>query len=277
MHYTTYCGTQMPTPLAAWLKPEHGLCWQTEPETTHSGTDPVDEEVAGAGLLAETQRRFRIRYGHQGALLRLDGGFTAQIGAGGERVQLIDLADAGLDVLLGPPLILALALRGIHCLHASAAITPNGIGIAFTAPSGTGKSTLADTATAFGWQRLSDDLSPLDARCQLLPRFPQLKLGAHPDLLPSPVKLSHLVLLRRGARAALQPLGAAAVAKLLLAATVGAKMYSAAMREQHFHWATQTANRLAMVGAWQLTIEQSTADPRGAARSALERLLEQLR
>jgi hypothetical protein len=85
------------------------------------------------------------------------------------------------ECLLGPGLILALAARGIYCLHASAVRTPRGA-IAFLGESGQGKSTLARflAETVPGCVRLADDILPVRMGAvgiEALPRFPQLKLG----------------------------------------------------------------------------------------------------
>lgn len=271
---TTYIAAEVPALLRPWLTAENGLQWRTESGLAVPSPEHAVETVSGSGLLAESPRQFQIRFADAGVDLRLDGGFRANINRSGKTVRLTDVADAGLDALLGPPLILALALRGIHCLHASAAISPSGLGVAFSAPSGTGKSTLARAAAASGWQRLSDDLCPLSGSGQIQPRFPQLKLGPHASMLPASVDLAHFVLLQRGANTQLQPLSTTELAKLLLAATVGAKMYSAAMRKLHFLWATATANRFGARAAWRLTIAESATDPMAAVTDALDQLLE---
>jgi hypothetical protein len=59
----------------------------------------------------------------------------------------------------GPGRILALALRGVFCLHASAAVR-DGV-VAFAASSGAGKSTLAELLRREGWPRWADDIVPV--------------------------------------------------------------------------------------------------------------------
>jgi hypothetical protein len=70
-----------------------------------------------------------------------------------------DLTNARLDVL-GTLLTLALHLRGQLTLHGSAVATDEGV-IAFLAPSGYGKSTLAMSLTLAGAQFMSDDAVPV--------------------------------------------------------------------------------------------------------------------
>ena len=90
-------------------------------------------------------------------------------------------ADANLvrQVALGPALILALALRGIYCLHASAVQLPQGV-VAFVGESGQGKSTLAQYLAGQGKRRIADDLLPVvatPAGVLARPHFPQLKFA----------------------------------------------------------------------------------------------------
>lgn len=85
--------------------------------------------------------------------------------------------------ILGPGLLLALALQGSYSLHAGA-VARGGRAAVFLGDSGAGKSTLAaelDRRRARGWRRLADDVLPVtraaDGGIDALPEFPQLKLG----------------------------------------------------------------------------------------------------
>ncbi len=104
------------------------------------------------------------------------------VAADGGAILELEAAGAG-DALLGPPLLLALALRGTFALHAAAYGDAGGDGIvALCGPSGAGKSTLAAASEAQGdgLCRLADDLLPLasgEPGTALL-GFPQLKLAA---------------------------------------------------------------------------------------------------
>jgi hypothetical protein len=85
------------------------------------------------------------------------------------------------EALLGPPLMLALALQSQFCLHASAVGTTKGV-IALAGESGGGKSTLARYLAEDGDARqlVTDDILPIDLNnrgVDVLPRFPQLKLS----------------------------------------------------------------------------------------------------
>ena len=106
-----------------------------------------------------------------------------------------DLARQRPELVLGPGLVLALALQGAFCLHASAVLGPAGA-VVFAGPSGAGKSTLAARLSErHGFRRLTDDISPFTADaagCFLLPHFPQLKLPAESQQ-PASAAASHPV------------------------------------------------------------------------------------
>jgi hypothetical protein len=90
---------------------------------------------------------------------------------------------AVVEAVLGPALVLALALAGVFCLHASAVMIGEQA-MLFLGDSGAGKSTLARLMPVHGGHvtRVTDDLSPViqgaDGRFHLLCDFPQLKLSA---------------------------------------------------------------------------------------------------
>jgi hypothetical protein len=87
------------------------------------------------------------------------------------------LSEAYEEALLGPALILALALRGTFCLHGSAVQLGTG-SVAFLGASGSGKSTLARELGVGSRRRLADDVMPVPVTHvpRVDPRFPQLKL-----------------------------------------------------------------------------------------------------
>ncbi len=99
--------------------------------------------------------------------------------------QVHPQADRGLlqRAAVGPPLVLALALQGVYCLHASA-VRQGDLVVAFLGPAGAGKSALARSLAGspdLGWSLLADDTLPVelsDGRAFVVPWFPQLKLGA---------------------------------------------------------------------------------------------------
>jgi hypothetical protein len=97
------------------------------------------------------------------------------------------------ELLLGAPLLLALALRGTFCLHASAVLLPEGA-VAFLGESGAGKSTLARELHRHGLARVADDLLLVGAGKEVdeppvaLPRFPQPRLAGIDQPAAAPVE-----------------------------------------------------------------------------------------
>lgn len=84
------------------------------------------------------------------------------------------------EALLGPPLILAMALRDCWTLHASAAMIDGKL-VLFMGESGNGKSTLARFLDSRpGWRRVADDIVPIvrtNIGLEAYPHFPQLKFS----------------------------------------------------------------------------------------------------
>jgi ABC-type multidrug transport system fused ATPase/permease subunit len=97
--------------------------------------------------------------------------FALDMAAGTATIEVTASSPPGMDEVLaaGPVLALALALRGQPCLHASA-VSIRGQAVAFTAPSGGGKSTLAALACRAGAELVVDDTLAVavdgsDVRC----------------------------------------------------------------------------------------------------------------
>ena len=142
---------------------------------------------------------------HSGYTIDLAPGLRLRVTADGQDVALDHPCAFALDdpaisqSILGPGLLLALALQGSFAFHASAAAI-GGLAAVFLGDSGAGKSTLAadlDQRRADGWLRLTDDVLPVaptaDGGLDAWPEFPQLKLaaeaqyvagGARPERVP---------------------------------------------------------------------------------------------
>ncbi|MFP4346563.1 MAG: hypothetical protein ACLFU8_17905 [Anaerolineales bacterium] len=151
-----------------------------------------------------------------------------------------------LEITLGPPLMLALAL------HASAALDPAGNLLLFAGESGRGKSTLARyLGQQPGWRRVADDILPVEAQADgliALPHFPQLKIPAdrQPSVgLPQRLPVSALYLLGDAAPdvrvAALSPLEGAFG---LIRHTVASRLFDRPLLAQHMEFARTAALRL---------------------------------
>lgn len=155
----------------------------------------------------------------------------------------------------GPALILALALRGVKCLHASA-VMRNGRVIAFIGDSGTGKSTLArflNEQDGAEFRRIADDVLPVELTHQsvmALPHFPQLKLPPHEQVgpeCPRRVPLETVYVLEtqdREAAVAWHPLTKSAATLSLLSHTVAARLFDAGLLRSHLSLCAEAAASL---------------------------------
>jgi hypothetical protein len=139
--------------------------------------------------------------GPDGYLLDVEG--VGELGVSADGRQVVQLSQQGspdrdsvVETMLGPGLVLALAIKGTWSWHA-AAILAGRQAVIFLGESGSGKSTLAaylGRAEQDAWQRLADDVLPLrlaGAGPRVLPHFPQLKVPpleqpgpAQPETLP---------------------------------------------------------------------------------------------
>jgi hypothetical protein len=145
-----------------------------------------------------------------------------------------------IETMLGPSLILALALQNsIYCLHASAVLI-NGQAIAFVGESGQGKSTLAHYLSQT-WQRLGDDILPIgvgdNAGIFTHPHFPQLKLpliDQYPPSAPASIPLRAIFVLKKETTTvSTQRLSAVEATLLLIRHTVASRLFSPNLLAQH--------------------------------------------
>lgn len=194
-----------------------------------------------------------------GMLLKVEGSREFFITPHGEMISQQNVSEdftkLDYDVLLGPALVLALALRGTWSLHASAA-TFGGNTIVFLGESGQGKSTLAAYLSAHAnWRLVADDILPVKVdleRVQVLPHFPQLKLraDAQPGTgLPEQLPLDKVcVLAPAGMEAApqLQRLASRLAIQMLLRHTAGTRMLTPEMLGKHLEFCSQVANQIPM-------------------------------
>jgi hypothetical protein len=137
--------------------------------------------------------------------------------------------------LCGPLLILALARRGVFCLHAGAVRTKNGEAVLILGRSGVGKSTLARADPALS---LVDDIAPvtvMDGQLYLLPHFPQLKLPQPFANLPERVPVAQIWHLQTPAQMSQRALSAIELAPIILQHTVASRLF--APLDWHRLWA----------------------------------------
>ena len=160
------------------------------------------------------------------------------------------------EVVLGPPLILALALRGTWCLHASALLFEDRV-VAILGATGRGKSTLAaylGTVVRQPWRSVADDLLPvaLEGTAPIaLPHFPQLKLppDRQPSLgLPERLPLGGVYVLAEAEPAhdhvAIAPLVGHGQVLALVRHTMAGRLFDRALLDRHMAFCAEVAARV---------------------------------
>lgn len=229
------------------------------PEIASAPADPDRGELVYDGPGSVTGRLERVRAWRSPAGFRtveFERGEGFRVFPGGGRIETsapVASDDArSLELALGAPLALALAIRGVHLLHASA-IVAGGAVVAFTGPSGAGKSTLAAAAArSKRWRRVADDILPvrLAEASRALPAFPQLKLapaegwpaGGEPALpLAALVEIEHAQGV--GSPRLVRFHGGEAV-RALVAATVAARLFDEVLLASHLERSGRAAGSL---------------------------------
>jgi len=213
------------------------------------------------GWVANAQRSVEVWSVPSGFLMRVSGGNDFYISADGQvsepvsREQGNEMMDeTDRQILLGPVIVLALALRRVWCLHASAVMFNDKV-IIFLGESGQGKSTLSSyLSQSAGWRLVSDDILPVRMNgnnLQALPHFPQLKISvdSQPALgLPEYLPLTNICLLKDtevNQAPELQTLTTARGLQALLAHTAGARMFNADLLARHLEFCAEAAPHIA--------------------------------
>lgn len=164
---------------------------QSPPEPAPAEPSLSPTNIRTVGMVAGKEREVQVRAEASNIRLSVAGGSDFIIASGGKTISKAGAGDehstpaalSALDyeILQGPALVLALALRGTWCLHASAAVFGTHAFV-FLGESGQGKSTLAAWLAGNGdpaWRLLADDILPVTVEPGGLcawPHFPQLKL-----------------------------------------------------------------------------------------------------
>ncbi len=223
----------------------------------------------GEAELARRQRHLECRWTGEGYELIVAGVGRFAVAADGGRIILEPgtgsrRSAAVTETVLGPALILALALQDVWCLHAGA-VELDGRAVAFLGVSGAGKSTLArELPEVAGPPRTSafrpaaDDVLPATlagGEARVLPHFPQLKYG--PGAQPGPAVAGSLPLAAiylldapaAGAAAsrhdvAVEPLHGFAAALALVRHTVSARLFSDELLSRHTDFCIRLAGSL---------------------------------
>ena len=222
------------------------------------------------GWVGEEQREVECWSAPPGTRLRVAGGRDFYIAPDGRAIVPVDetkaraaqnlkalfsLSRLDREILAGPALVLALALRGTWCLHASAATFQDSL-IVFLGESGQGKSTLAaylTTAESSSWQLVADDILPITISTGEMvawPRFPQLKLPsqAQPGVdLPEQFLVSKVCVLmdaNKGDMPGMQLLPAGQSAQAYLSHIAGTRLFEPELLAKHLTFCTQAAGRV---------------------------------
>jgi len=189
-------------------------------------------------------------------------------------------ADTLTEALLGAPLVLALALNDVWCLHASAVIASGRV-VAFAGESGHGKSTLAaylDGAPEGAWGRVADDSLPVcagPAGVLALPHFPQLKLPAeaqYPVDAPASVPLAAVYVIappNGDESVSLRPLSQRQAMQALIRHTVAARAFDRPLLAAHLAFCERAAARIPV---WRLAYSHRR-EALPEVREAIRRLL----
>ena len=233
------------------------------PDSVHTQTQ---------GWIGGINRQFEIWSTRSGVLLRVDGCGDCYISPDGQSVIKVDdlqksnhlsisdkqvssLSSLDREILLGPALVLALALRGTWSLHCSAAVFGTQAFV-FLGETGQGKSTLASYLSGGGeqgWRLLADDILPVTLDVSGLtgwPHFPQLKLP--PDAQPGsnwpeqvPIgKVCVLISAEKDDEPYLRPLPRVEAIRVLLSHTAGTRLFDDALLEKHLSFCAQAVEHV---------------------------------
>lgn len=204
------------------------------------------------GLVGSAIRHVETWSAPSGYILKATGGGNFYIAQDGKSIQRIgnDEPWPQLDreILVGPVLVLALALRETWSIHASA-IVCNGCAILFVGDSGLGKSTLAGFL-AGSLSLISDDILPVTMNVSGLicwPHFPQLKLplSAQPGpSLPESLPVSHICLLDQAKQISLQQLSPSDATQTLLRHTAGTRLFPPDLLSKHLAFCAQAGSKI---------------------------------
>ena len=235
-----------------------------ESSDTFSIPAPEAVSIQTTGWVANAQRQVEIWSAQPGILLRVEAGSDIYISPGGQEILLEGepqsdgiVNETDRQILLGPALVLALAMRGRWCLHASAAIFNDNL-LVFLGESGQGKSTLAAELAAAdytNWRRAADDILPVSLTPDGMaawPHFPQLKLPmeTQPAVeLPEQLSISNVCVLSDAGQdenPGLQRLSASQVVQVFLSHTAGTRMFAPDLLAKHLAFSTLAAERAAV-------------------------------
>ena len=229
------------------------------PQSAPAAEDSGGWTATAHGLLAGEVVPLGLVLGRRGLTLRVPGGGEIRVQRGGEALRLVAESDPPAiheQALLGPGLCLALAMRGVICLHASAAEREGSVCL-FLGESGAGKSTLARALDRSpGWRRIADDCLPVvlasrvgDRRSLLArPRFPQLKLDPAQQWspqAPGELEVRRVYRLVDGVAGCERPIVESLTGRqgalLLVRHTAAARLFPPKLLAWHLSWTVEVA------------------------------------
>lgn len=159
------------------------------------------------------------------------------------------------EILVGPAMVLALALRGVWCLHGSATLFQDKLTV-FLGESGQGKSTLAAYLAANGgpdWRLVADDILPVtigSAGVRAWPHFPQLKLSSQAQPgpgLPEQLRLDRIFVLAgadEDSMPEIQILPPGQAVQMILRHSAGTRLFDPDLLAKHLSFCAQAAGKV---------------------------------
>jgi len=236
---------------------------ETSEEVAALVSDPFTENSSSVlisrmeGWVGGAQRLLEVYDKSDGMLLRVEGCGEFFVTRYGESVGKLnsqkELSQLDREIILGPALVLALALRGVWSLHASAVTYKENL-IAFLGESGQGKSTLAAyLSQRSGWHLVADDILPIQIIANdlnVLPHFPQLKLpgNVQPAIgLPEQLPLKYICVLTHAEpdqMPELHSISTAQTIQVLISHIAGTRMFDASLLVKHLDFSAQVAKQV---------------------------------
>lgn len=209
------------------------------------------------GWVGDAQRLVEVYDESDGMLLKVKGCGEFFVTRHGETIGKLnaptELTLLDRKIILGPVLVLALALRGVWSLHTSAAMYKENL-FAFCGESGQGKSTLAAyLCQSLDWLLVADDILPIQMNANglhVLPHYPQLKLP--PKDQPSvgmsenlPLKfICVLAHTEPDQIPELQRISTAQAVQALVGHVAGTRMFNASLLAKHLNFSVQVAKQI---------------------------------
>ncbi len=205
------------------------------------------------GWVGGKQRNVETWSAPPGVLLKVGGAGDFYIAPAGDAILPVNdwpISNLDRETLVGPALVLALAMRGVWSLHASAVMRQGRV-FAFLGESGRGKSTLAAylSGGGRGWIRVADDILPVTAsssRVEAWPRFPQLKVApeAQPGLhLPDSIPIGGFFVLTEAESPALELLPRGRALQVIVSHIASARLFDERLLAKHLESCADVARQ----------------------------------